>query len=110
MLPTGHRLTRRAEFQALYRKGRTWSDRLLTLKVLPNSSSANRFGFAVSKAVGGAVCRNRVKRRLREIVRRAQLKQGWDILIVARQASADCEFREMEQSMAGLFHRPGLAE
>lgn len=110
MVPAGHRLTRRTEFQALHRKGRTWSDRFLTLKILPNSFPDNRFGLSVSKAVGGAVCRNRVKRRLREIVRRLRLKQGWDILVIARRASADCEFKELEQSMAELVHRAGLAE
>ncbi|MEW6034039.1 MAG: ribonuclease P protein component, partial [Chloroflexota bacterium] len=84
MVAKCQRLTKGAAYQALNRQGRSWANRLLVLKALPSSLPVNRYGFSVSKAVGKAACRNRVKRRLRENIRRTHLKQGWDILIIAR--------------------------
>lgn len=65
------RLRRRADFGSVYERGRILNDPLLVLRVSPNELSHNRYGFVVSKRVGGAVVRNRVRRRLQEIVRLA---------------------------------------
>lgn len=104
----GQRLTNRAAYQTLNKQGRSWGNRLLILKALPNSSLANRYGLSVGKAVGKAACRNRVKRRLRENIRRAHLKQGWDILIIARPPTADSSFQEMQGALMQLLGRAGL--
>jgi RNase P protein component len=65
------RLRRRADFASVYDRGRILNDPLLVLRVSPNGLSHNRYGFVVSKRVGGAVVRNRVRRRLQEVVRLA---------------------------------------
>ena len=59
----------------MYKRGRIFNDPLLVLRTLPNELPHNRYGFVVSKRVGGAVVRNRVRRRLQEIV--MAVGQGW---------------------------------
>jgi ribonuclease P protein component len=65
-----NRLSRSRDFDAVYRQGRSVSTRFLTLYWFQRDESigAPRLGFAVPKAVGNAVIRNRIKRQLREIV------------------------------------------
>lgn len=102
------RLTRRKEFQVLNREGKSWASQLLVLKIRPNNLGINRYGFSVSKRIGKAVCRNRVKRRLREIVRRTILKQGWDILIIARAGVGTSSFRQIENTAVHLLMQAKL--
>lgn len=81
------RLTRSAEFERVYRQGRSCANRYLVLYTFPNDSVEEpRVGLSVSRRVGGAVQRNRVKRVLREAVatKREQLGAGRDIVVVAR--------------------------
>jgi ribonuclease P protein component len=66
-----NRLSRSRDFDAVYRHGRSVSTRFLTLYWFQRDETVGdpRLGFAVPKAVGNAVVRNRIKRQLREIVR-----------------------------------------
>lgn len=66
----GARLSTRAEYTAVQEAGRRVSGRFLTLLGRPNGRSQDRLGIIASRRVGGAVVRNRAKRRLREIFRR----------------------------------------
>src|SRR5688572_20038901 len=93
MLPRPNRLRRRDEFQATYRRGRSWAHPLLALHVLPRQKGV-RIGVTVSKKVGGAVVRNRVRRRLREAIRLRlpQWRSGFDLVVVARTAAAEASF------------------
>ncbi len=83
-------------------------DRLVVMKVLPNSLDLTRCGFSVSRRVGSAVVRNRVKRRLREIMRLTPLPPGWDIVLIARPRVAAARYVNIEKSVRGLLSRAGL--
>lgn len=81
------RLTRSVEFERVYRQGRSCANRHLVLYTFANESAADpRVGLSVSRKVGGAVQRNRVKRALREAVDdlRGELGDGLDVVVVAR--------------------------
>jgi ribonuclease P protein component len=71
---------------------------------------ATRIGFSVSRRVGGAVVRNRVKRRLREIARNhlSHVAPGWDIVITARASAAEAEYRALAEDARETFSRAKL--
>jgi ribonuclease P protein component len=101
-------LTRKAQFELVYEKGRSWAGKELVIRVLPNGLEFSRFGFAVSRQVGKAVVRNRVKRRLREILRQTPLQPGWDIIFIARAPAAGADFTSLKKSAGSLLFRAGL--
>jgi ribonuclease P protein component len=101
------RLRKRKDFAAAYRKGRVQGNRLLVVRILPNQGDITRFGFVAGKVVGGAVVRNRVKRRLREAARSLQTKPGLDIVIGARKAAAEADSRALGAALASLLERGG---
>ena len=102
------RLTRPRDFAALRSHGRAWSGKLLVLVARRNSLETSRFGLSVSKRVGKAVVRNLVKRRLREALRRLDLQEGWDILLIARKGAGDTDFHNLERSLRSLCGRARL--
>ena len=80
------------------------------VKSLPNGLACSRQGIVVSKKLGPAVVRNRVKRRLREILRQMMIKPGRDIVIIARPAAALAGFGDLQHAVAGLLEKSGLTE
>jgi len=100
MLPRELRLTRKADFDAVMVAGRWWGSQFLNLRVVPNGLEFYRFGFSVSKAVGNAVVRNRVKRRLRAVVQMTEVVPGFDVVVSAKPGSAGVSF----QGLKGDFH------
>jgi len=98
-------LTKPEQYALAYSKGSSWSSGLLVMKALPNGLTLSRCGFSVSKRVGKAVTRNRVKSLLREISRLTPIKPGWDIVFIARPAAAGTDYASLEKSVAGLLSR-----
>lgn len=92
--PRDARLVRRGEFDAVYRAGKRRSSSHFTVFFRANQMSESRFGFSIKKALGGAVVRNRIRRRIREIVRcqRLEIPAGWDIVIHPKNAALRAEF------------------
>ena len=93
-------LKQNSDFRRLYAKGRSSANRFLVLYCRRNGRGVNRMGYTVSAKLGGAVVRNRVRRRLREIARlnMPALKTGWDIVVVARTRAVTATYRELERA------------
>jgi ribonuclease P protein component len=102
------RLRQRKRFAQVYLQGRTWSNRLLVMKVYPNGQDFNRFGFSVSKRIGKAVVRNRVRRWLREAVRLTPCQPGEDIIFIARSSIVEADYHQIKAAVAELFQRAHL--
>ena len=101
-------LTKPEQYALVYSKGSSWSTSLVVMKALPTGLTLSRCGFSISKRVGKAVTRNRVKRLLREILRLTPLKQGWDIVFIARPPAATADYTTLKKSVEGLLSRAGL--
>lgn len=101
-------LTKKKQFELVYDEGKTWAGKELVVKALPNGLDSSRYGFTVSRRVGKAVVRNRVKRLLREIVRQTPLQPGWDIIFVARNPAAAADYNNLGKSVRKLLFRAGI--
>ena len=110
-LPRRKRLTQPAEFLRVKNEGRATRGGLLVLGVLEaDADAAFRVGFVTSKRVGGAVVRNRIRRRLREVVRRHQqgLQNGLWIVLIARPAAAQASYQQLEDEWLRLAKRASI--
>lgn len=105
-----YRVRENARFQEIRRKGQSYSNQMLVLCVLKNDQENSRFGFSISKRIGNAVVRNRIKRRLREAMRLriAEVKPGWDLVFIARYAIRRADYHEMDATCARLIRRANL--
>lgn len=106
-----NRLRKNAEFRLVYKKGKSFSNSLLVLYVLKNNKEVNRVGIAVSKKVGKSVTRSRVKRLIGESTRlnKDGIKSGYDLVFIARNASKDKSYKEIESSVKYLFKKSGIS-
>ncbi len=99
------RLTKPEQYTLVYNEGSTQADRLLVLKTRPNQLEYSRYGISVSKRVGNAIVRNKVKRRLREILRLISIDPGWDIILIARNPTAESDYNQINKSVSNLLSR-----
>ncbi|HVB36044.1 MAG TPA: ribonuclease P protein component [Candidatus Acidoferrales bacterium] len=106
-LPRESRLVRRSEFEAVYREGRRRSSSTFLIFLRGNGLPRNRFGMSVKKALGNAVVRNRIRRRIREVLRlhREEILPGWDVVIHPSRSVATLEFTKLEADLLALLPR-----
>lgn len=90
-------------------RGRKLRSRHLLALVTPGREQVSRFGLVVSRKVGNAVIRNRVKRWLREAIRRNRWRVTglWDLAIVANPGASDAGFAAIEREVIEVFDRLG---
>ena len=100
------------EFRRVYKKGKSGVSPLLVVYARPNRGKRNRLGVTVSTKLGKAVVRNRVRRRLREIYRLSQpeLKQGYDVVLVARTRAVSASYRDLARAYRRVCERLELWE
>jgi ribonuclease P protein component len=99
------KLVRRGEFDAVYRAGKRRSSSHFTVFFRANELPQSRFGFSIKKALGGAVVRNRIRRRMREMVRCHQLEipAGWDIVIHPKSSVGRASFETLTADLLRLL-------
>jgi ribonuclease P protein component len=108
--PKAKRLTRPAEFGRVRKEGRAVRGNLISIGVLLEAGKTFRAGFITSRKVGGAVERNRVRRQLREIVRKHQheiVDLAW-IVTIASPGAARATYRALEAEWLRLATRASI--
>lgn len=103
-------LKKNKEFAFVYRKGRAFSQKHLLLLCFVNKYGGLRTGFSVSKKVGGAVKRNKVRRRLKEALRveLSSVKLSAAAVIVAKPGSYEISYGELRRQLLSLLKKAGL--
>ena len=92
------------------RHGKSSANKLMVVYANRNRKSEFRVGFCVSKKIGGAVVRNRIRRRLKEaIIATPQLQvNGWDLIVIARAQTEKVDFSQLSQGLLTLSQKVGL--
>jgi len=104
MLKKENRLTKKKDFERAYKEGRGIKKDSLFLKIIENDQPFTRIGIVISKKVSKkAVIRNKIKRRIREIVRKMNLIPGFDIVIVTFPQIKEKDFKQIEEEINQLF-------
>ena len=103
--PREARLVRRGDFDAVYRAGKRRASSHFTVFFRPNELPQSRFGFSIKKALGNAVVRNRLRRRIREVVRghRLEIPAGWDMVIHPKDTVERAEFAVLTADLLRLL-------
>ncbi|MDP2327282.1 MAG: ribonuclease P protein component [Dehalococcoidia bacterium] len=102
------RLRRRGDFALVMRTGRRARHHLFQVVARSTGEPVTRIGFSVGKQVGGAVVRNRLKRRLRMILRDLPWREGFHVVIIARPGSDSARFDELASALKTSAQRMGL--
>ncbi|MCC6146635.1 MAG: ribonuclease P protein component [Anaerolineaceae bacterium] len=102
-----YRLTRTADFKRVRLLGKSFAHPLVILILTRNSLPHNRYGITTSRALAGAVQRNRAKRRLRSWVDRysEKLESGWDIVLIVRAPIQQASFNDIGKALQNVFAR-----
>lgn len=97
-------LKKNKDFQKVYRRGKSYANKLLVMYVLKNDSDTNRLGISVSKKVGNSVVRHHVTRLIRESYRLQEemFNSGLDIVVIARAGANGSTYHEIEKALLHL--------
>lgn len=111
MLPLENRLKKEKEFEAVFKGGRTIKGRNVFLRYLINGTDKTKVGFVVSKKVSKlAVERNKIKRRMREVVRlkKKDIKDGLSIIIISLPQIKAAGYKEIKEDLENLLSKQEL--
>lgn len=111
MLRRELRISKSRDYKLVYEKGKKFSGRYIIVYIKENNLGCNRFGFVVSKKIGSAVVRNRVKRQLRAIINgeKNNLKEGFDIVIICRHHIKGYTFPLLREDVVKVLKKAGLS-
>lgn len=100
-------MLKKNSFKKVYNTASSYASKSVVVLCIQNGLDINRFGVVASKKVGNSVLRNRARRRIKEIYRihETDLKQGYDIVIIARVAIHQSTFDELEKSILKLLKK-----
>ncbi|PIS35583.1 MAG: ribonuclease P protein component [Parcubacteria group bacterium CG08_land_8_20_14_0_20_38_56] len=111
MLPRENRLKKEEDFKKVFKKGRGFTNNLFVLKIVKNNLDISRFAFVISKKISKkATIRNRIKRRLDNVIRvdLPKIKKGWDGIIIVLPGAEIKDFKEIEEDINQLLEKARL--
>ncbi|MGD9677750.1 MAG: ribonuclease P protein component [Vulcanibacillus sp.] len=108
-----YRLKKRKDFKRIYIRGKSYSNRELVVYIFNNYTVEEyRIGISVSKKIGNAVLRNRIKRLIKEVLhnklKQIKIKKNIDLIIIARKPIIDMKYKDIERSIIDLLKKSDL--
>ncbi|WP_106777083.1 ribonuclease P protein component [Peptostreptococcus russellii] len=100
-----------SDFRKVYQRGKSMADRNLVIYTYKNGRDKSRIGISISKKVGKANVRNRIRRYIKEAYRLnidENIKEGYDIVFIARINSQNSEYKDIEKSMKYITRKAGV--
>ncbi|MGL6105684.1 ribonuclease P protein component [Romboutsia sp.] len=104
-------LKKDSDFRKVYKHGKSFANKYLVMYILENKSDSSRVGISVSKKVGNAIIRNKIRRRIKEAYRLnidENVKDGYDIIFIARVSSKEINYKDIEKSIRHLVKKAGI--
>ena len=102
-----NRLRKNTEFNRVYKFGKNYWNRNLVIYVCKreNESDPTRIGYTITKKIGNAVMRNKIRRRMKEIIRLNfhKIESGYDIIIIPKRNIVDLSYQDLESSMIHIM-------
>ncbi|HET9200942.1 MAG TPA: ribonuclease P protein component [Dehalococcoidia bacterium] len=95
-------------FTAVFRRGRRQDGSFIAVRALPNERPEIRVGFNIAKKMGGAVDRNRVRRRLRHILKQLDPVAGYDLVLIANQRTRSAPYSQLKSETESLLRAAGV--
>lgn len=107
-----NRLRKNMEFKKVYKSGKNYWNRNLIVYVRRNGTDKTRIGISITKRVGNAVVRNKLKRRIREVSRvyLPNLRKGYDLIFIPKKNAVDLSFAELESAIMHIYRISGITE
>ncbi|HZH94220.1 MAG TPA: ribonuclease P protein component [Tissierellaceae bacterium] len=105
-----NRLRKNMEFKKVYKARKNFWNRNLILYIKRNGTKETRIGVSITRKVGNAVVRNKLKRRIKELNRRyiESLKEGYDIVIIPKKNAVDLSFKDLESALKHIYKLSGV--
>ncbi|QTL99871.1 ribonuclease P protein component [Iocasia frigidifontis] len=102
-------LKKNKDFSRVYSRGKSFVTYNLVLYYYPNRLDYNRIGYSISKKIGNAVVRNKLRRRLKEITRlNSSVKKGYDLIFIARKPVINLQYSGLERDVIKLYKKAGI--
>ena len=100
-----YKLRKNMEFKKVYSGGKNFWNRNLILYIRKNKLEESRFGVTITKKIGNAVVRNKIKRRIREIYRlnMYRIKDGYDLIFIPKKNVVDISYKELESALIHIL-------
>ena len=98
-----YRIKKNDEFEYIINNGKLLKNKLCVIYYIESKEKFSRFGISVSKKVGDAVKRNKIKRRIRDIIIKNSIKSNYDYVIIVRKEVGDLSFNELKDGLLSLI-------
>lgn len=100
-----YRIRKNMEFKDIYKSGKNYWNRNLILYVRKNDLGLTRVGYTITKKIGNAVVRNKLRRKMKEIYRLNfhNIKEGYDLIFIAKRSAKDIPYKELEGSIIHIM-------
>ncbi len=107
-----NRLRKNMEFKKVYKSGKNYWNRNLILFIKKNGDKNTRIGISITKKIGNAVVRNKLKRRIKSINEDyiTSIKSGYDIVIIPKKNAVELTFKDLESAVKHIYKISGLLE